>query len=503
VRRSVGLILALLIWSPGVASAAQPTVPWGPSTPLVRGTTLDPREFGNVLYRGDDGSLLVAVRTPRGVVTAVRPAGGGFGAPRVIRTGRAMAADGLWPRPVVGAGGRSLLLWQPESGGAAGALVDPVNGPRRLQLPAMHLDDVTSVAMDGSGEVTIVAGVFGDPLRVVTGRWDDRPLRAQTMAAPEEGASLGYVASSRRGAVVAWNARVRCADPAVNGCIEVRAAVRPPGSTAFGPATTLDAAPWAGVSAPRVEAMDEQLIVTWGTDDPRTGGHAVRVAVAAGGGFLPARSVPGTETNTIVDGPECGPSTSSPVTMIAGQNPIGVGVLPGLLVLRRQDTFCGAALEVAQLTDAGEPSAPRPLPGLRTGPNEAPRLEPGPGGRALIVGREGRHLTFGRLGAAAPVSLQDAEYVASGWDGPDAIVVAEVRCGPRLWRTDAWVLGDGGTRRARVWPCQSGQPPMELDGTGHLVLVGLVGRNRFVARASCRLVAWVARPRAGCRPPRA
>ena len=520
---SFTLLLALLgAWSTDVASAAPGALPWGPSTPLVRGTSLVPREFADVLYRGDDGSMLVTVRTPRGVVTAVRSPRGRFGVPRLIPTGRTMAVDKLWPRPIVAAGGRSLLLWQPEASGSsvAGAVIDPVRGPRRLRLPPMQLDQLTSVALDRSGEVTIVAGLFGDPLQVVTGRADNSPLRVQSVAAAEEGASLGSVASSRGGAAVAWRARVPCPDPAANGCMEVRAAVRPPGAAAFGPASTLDAVSWAGVdaslSAPQVNAVDDRLIVTWRNDDPRTGVHAVRVAVVAGTGFLPTRSVPGTEPNTIVESAEtsaCVPSGSGPLIMTAGENPVGVGLLPrpgggSLLFLRRQDTLCGAALEMSSLTDAGEPSAPRQLSGLRSRPNESPRLQPGPNGHALIVSREGQHLAFARLdgddaAALRPVSVQDAEYVASGWDGRAAIVVAQVRCGPRMRRTDAWVLTDSGTRRAHVWPCQPGQPPMELDEAGHLVLVGLAGRNRFVARASCRLATWVTRPRAACHAPRA
>jgi hypothetical protein len=199
--------------------------------------------------------------------------------------------------------------------------------------------------------------------------------------------------------------------------------------------------------------------------------------------------------------------------MTPGNNPRGFNLLPrpgggSLLFLLRQDTSCGAAVELSSLTAAGEPSAPRQLSGLRSRHDESPRLEPGPDGSALVVGREGPTLTFARLGAGdaeavRPVSLEDAEYVASGWDGRAAVVVAQVRCGPRMRRTDAWVLTGSLTRRARVWPCRREQPPMELDGAGHLVLVGHAGQNVLVARASCGLAAWIARPRAACHAPRA
>ena len=517
------LLLVLLgLWSPGIASAAPGALPWGPPTPLLRGTSQFPYAFGDLLHRGADGSMLVTVRTSRGVVTAARSSRGRFGVPRLLQTGPTLATDDLRPQPIVAAGGRSLLLWQPDAGGSsvAGAVIDPVAEPRRLQLPPMQLDQLTSVALDGSGEVTIVAGEFGDPLQVVSGRADDRPLGVQSLATADEGASLGSVASSRHGAVVAWRARVPCPDPTLNGCAEVRAAVRPAGAATFGPASTLDAVAWAGagavLSAPQVHAVRDRLIVTWRTDDPRTGVHAVRVAVVAGTGFLPARSVPGTEPNTIVEPAgttACGSSGSGPTTMTPGENPVAAGLVPrqgggSLLFLRRQDSSCGAALELSSLTDAGEPSAPRPLVGLRSRVDESPRLEPGHDGHTLIVGREDHDLTFARLdtddaAAARPVTVRDAEYVASGWDGRAAIVVAEVPCGPRMRRTDAWVLTDSGTRRAHVWPCQRTQPPMELDGAGHLVLVGRERRNLFVARASCRLATWVARPRAGCRAPRA
>lgn len=515
-------VVAALCAASDVASAASGGLPWGASTPLVRGASLEPREFADVLYRGEDGSMLVTARSARGVVTAVRPRGGRFGVPRLLRTGRTMAADQLSPRPIVAAGGRSLLLWQPEASGSsvAGAVIHPVKGPQPLRLPSMQLDQLTSVAFDRSGEVTIVSSSFGEPLQVVTGRAEDGPLQVQTVAAAESGASLGSVASSRRGAAVAWLARIPCADPAANGCAEVRAAVRPPGAAAFGPASTLDAVSWQGVdanlSAPQVSALDDRLIVTWRNDDPRTGVHAVRVAVVAGTGFLPARSVPGTERNSFVDSgatSACLSPASSPATITPNENPVPAGLLPrpgggSLLLLRRQDSSCGAALELASLTDAGEASVPWRLPGLRIRPDESPRLDPGPDRRTLIVSREGKALTFARLdeaGAAAvrPVAVQDADYVASGWDGRAAIVVARVRCGPGMHRTDAWVLTGSGTRRARVWPCQARQPSMELDGAGHLVLAGVDARNRFVARASCRLATWVARPRAACRAPRA
>jgi hypothetical protein len=510
VRKSISRSLfAVLIVvgasSAQVASAAHRELPWGPSTPLVRGTASPPHEFGDWLHGGDDGSMLVTVRSARGLTTASRPPRGRFGVPREIRTGPAEATDEL--RPIVAAGGRSLLLWQPKASGSslAGVVVDPVAGARRLALPATNAEQVTSFAFDAR-RPTLLTGLFGDPLQVINGS------RLQTLAPAEDGASSGSTASSRSGAVVAWRAPVPCPELAVRFCQVVRAAVRPAGAAAFGPASTLDVVSTTGaeLDQPRVHAAGEQLVVTWRRDDPDAGIHAVRVAVASGSGFLPIRSVPGTEPTSYVvpaGTSPCGISTSGNVT--TGDRPRAIRLLPragggSLLFVLREDVHCSVSLQLSTLSPAGEPSAPQELPGLRSRPYEPPIFEAGPQGRALIVSGEDPDLAFARLDSpAAPVSVKDAEFVTSGWDGNAAIVVAQVRCDGKTRRTDAWILTGSRTKRVRVWPCQRGQPPMEIDGAGRLVLVGHLKRKLFVARASCRLTAWAADPRAACRPPRA
>ena len=219
---------------------------------------------------GDERKLQLAVRRP----------GGGFSAARTpAQDGR--PAFGL---DAAGSGGRSLLVWPAQDGGARRIQLLAIDAagdasePRWLTTPG-HDATSADVAM-GPGGAGVVAWVDGMPFGPVTAAavgadgaiGEPQPLDAEPGGAPEVAAGPGGAA------VVVWPAGGR-----------VKAALRGPGAAEFSAPVTLpgeNVVGWTAAVTERGETVVAWLHAPAGAD-PRDGAR-LSAAVAPARGSLGA-----------------------------------------------------------------------------------------------------------------------------------------------------------------------------------------------------------------------